>query len=120
MATIQTDSHSIFLFCRQGFEKDCAAEIIDYASFHGVYGHCKTKPNLAYVLFISSNGKKIAVTNERVLLIHWHRDLDNIFKSIEHVDILVDDVEVTVSSTVLSQDEFIETSDFGDFSLGKM
>jgi len=41
------------------------------------------------VLFYSRNAwrEKITVTNERVFITHVYRDSDNIFKSIEHVDI---------------------------------
>jgi 23S rRNA (cytidine2498-2'-O)-methyltransferase len=48
----------LFLHCRAGFEKECAAEITDLAAEIGVYGYSKTKDNSAYVVFIShdSNG----------------------------------------------------------------
>lgn len=43
----------LFLHCRSGFEKECAAEITDLASDLGVYGYSKAKDNSAYVLFIT-------------------------------------------------------------------
>ncbi|MET0357404.1 MAG: 23S rRNA (cytidine(2498)-2'-O)-methyltransferase RlmM [Cellvibrio sp.] len=43
----------LFLHCRIGFEKECAAEITDLASEVGVYGYSKTKDNSAYVIFIT-------------------------------------------------------------------
>lgn len=42
----------LFLHCRAGFEKECAAEISDLAAGLGIYGYSKTKDNSAYVLFI--------------------------------------------------------------------
>lgn len=43
----------LFLHCRAGFEKECAAEITDLAGEVGVYGYSKTKDNSAYVVFIT-------------------------------------------------------------------
>lgn len=43
--------NQLFLHCRPGFEKECAAEISDLASSLGAYGYCKTSDNSAYVLF---------------------------------------------------------------------
>ncbi len=39
------------LYCRAGFENDCAAEIQYKASEAGLYGFCRTQPNQAYVEF---------------------------------------------------------------------
>jgi len=43
----------LFLHCRPGFEKECAAEITEIAGDIGVYGYNKTKENSAYVVFIT-------------------------------------------------------------------
>ena len=43
----------LFLHCRGGFEKECAAEITDLAAEWGIYGYSKTKDNSAYVIFIT-------------------------------------------------------------------
>lgn len=43
----------LFLHCRPGFEKECAAEITDLASEVGIYGYSKVKQNSAYVLFVT-------------------------------------------------------------------
>lgn len=42
---------NIILYCRSGFEKECAAEITDKATQIGVYGYAKVKDNSGYVLF---------------------------------------------------------------------
>lgn len=39
------------LYCRAGFEKECAAEISDRAAARGVAGYCKTKPDSGYVVY---------------------------------------------------------------------
>ena len=41
----------ILLYCRPGFEKECAAEILDVATAGHIYGYIKSKPNSAYVQF---------------------------------------------------------------------
>jgi 23S rRNA (cytidine2498-2'-O)-methyltransferase len=43
----------LFLHCRIGFEKECAAEISDFANEAEIYGYSKTKDNSAYVIFIT-------------------------------------------------------------------
>ncbi|RYY75986.1 MAG: 23S rRNA (cytidine(2498)-2'-O)-methyltransferase RlmM [Gammaproteobacteria bacterium] len=43
----------LFLHCRIGFEKECAAEMTYLASEAGIYGYSKTKDNSAYVIFIT-------------------------------------------------------------------
>lgn len=41
----------VLLYCRAGFEGECAAEIQEKAAELGVYGFCKTKPDTALVSF---------------------------------------------------------------------
>jgi 23S rRNA (cytidine2498-2'-O)-methyltransferase len=43
----------LFLHCRPGFEKECAAEITELAEEQGIYGYNKTKDHSAYVIFIT-------------------------------------------------------------------
>ncbi|MBA3582434.1 MAG: 23S rRNA (cytidine(2498)-2'-O)-methyltransferase RlmM [Gammaproteobacteria bacterium] len=45
-------NHHLFLHCRAGFEKECAAEITELAAGHNINGYAKTSDNQAYVLFI--------------------------------------------------------------------
>jgi len=42
---------NLFLFCRAGYEKDCAAEIQEHAAAHDIGGFVKTNTNDAYVIF---------------------------------------------------------------------
>jgi 23S rRNA (cytidine2498-2'-O)-methyltransferase len=39
------------LYCRAGFEKECAAEISESAAALGIAGYCKTKPDSGYVVY---------------------------------------------------------------------
>lgn len=41
----------LLLYCRAGFEKECAAEIQDQAAKFNVFGFCKLTANSAYVIF---------------------------------------------------------------------
>ncbi|TAN52207.1 MAG: 23S rRNA (cytidine(2498)-2'-O)-methyltransferase RlmM [Methylococcaceae bacterium] len=42
----------LILYCRAGFENECAAEIADVAAAMGVFGFCKAKPDSGYVQFV--------------------------------------------------------------------
>ena len=46
----------LLMYCRSGFEKECAAEIQDKAGQHGVFGFCKLKANDAFVIFEAYDG----------------------------------------------------------------
>lgn len=43
--------NKVILYCRQGFEKECAAEITDKAAQAGIYGFARVKEQSAWVLF---------------------------------------------------------------------
>lgn len=43
----------LLLYCRPGFEKECAAEIRELCEQQGIYGYCKLEENTGYALFIS-------------------------------------------------------------------
>lgn len=42
----------LLLYCRAGFEKECATEIVEQCAEFGVSGYAKTKPDAGYVLFV--------------------------------------------------------------------
>jgi 23S rRNA (cytidine2498-2'-O)-methyltransferase len=42
---------SVFLYCRPGFEADCAAEIRERSAAHGIDGFCKAGAGSAFVIF---------------------------------------------------------------------
>ncbi|HAI51229.1 MAG TPA: 23S rRNA (cytidine(2498)-2'-O)-methyltransferase RlmM, partial [Enterobacteriaceae bacterium] len=43
--------NKVILYCRQGFEKECAAEITDKAALLNVYGFARVKEQSGYVIF---------------------------------------------------------------------
>jgi 23S rRNA (cytidine2498-2'-O)-methyltransferase len=43
---------SLLLYCRPGFEKECAQEITHYAAEAGVDGYVKTKPDSGWLLYV--------------------------------------------------------------------
>lgn len=43
----------ILLYCRPGMENDCAAEVVDRAAAHNIYGYVKSEPNTGYIRFIT-------------------------------------------------------------------
>ena len=45
--------NKIVLYCRPGFEKECAAEITDKAAKREVFGFARVKENAGYVVFDS-------------------------------------------------------------------
>lgn len=49
--TDQTASGGILLYCRTGFEKECATEIQQRMSRAGLAGYVKAKESSGYVLF---------------------------------------------------------------------
>ncbi|SDZ91730.1 23S rRNA (cytidine(2498)-2'-O)-methyltransferase RlmM [Alkalimonas amylolytica] len=49
----------LLLYCRSGFEKDCAAEIQDKAAQHEVFGYCKLSNHSAYVIFEAYDGEAL-------------------------------------------------------------
>ncbi len=46
-----TSQNAVFLYCRAGFEGECAAEIQDRAQALGVSGYCRARTGDGYVLF---------------------------------------------------------------------
>ncbi len=44
--------HCVLLYCRGGFEKECAAEILERTSELGVSGYVKAKPGSGFIVFI--------------------------------------------------------------------
>ena len=58
--------NALFLYCRVGFEKDCAAEITDKAAQLGVSGYCKTKPQSGYVVFSAIESAQMASLHQQL------------------------------------------------------
>lgn len=77
----------LFLYCRAGFESECAAELLDQATIRGVTGHCVAKPGSGYVRFESYPPAAattlmgslplddLAFTRQWFAVLAWHNDL---------------------------------------------
>jgi 23S rRNA (cytidine2498-2'-O)-methyltransferase len=50
----------LLLYCRAGFEKECAAEIQHKAGLHDVFGYCKLSSDSAYVIFEAYDADSLA------------------------------------------------------------
>lgn len=44
--------NNVVLYCRPGFEKECAAEITEKAAEREIYGFARVKENSGYVVFV--------------------------------------------------------------------
>jgi len=55
---------SLLLYCRAGFEKECAVEIADTAAALGVAGYCKAKPDSGYVQFVPTDPAAAALLRQ--------------------------------------------------------
>jgi 23S rRNA (cytidine2498-2'-O)-methyltransferase len=62
--------NSIILYCRSGFEKECAAEIMDAAAGAGAHGFVKAEPLTGYVVFTTSVPEGIKVLTAKVRFTH--------------------------------------------------
>lgn len=51
---------TLILYCRAGFENECAAEIAHVAAAMGVVGYCRAKPDSAYVSFVPHDAAQAA------------------------------------------------------------
>lgn len=72
MIAASPDSPSlVLLYCRAGFEKECAAEILDQAGRLGVAGYVKTQADSGFVVFAPHEAEAMALLRTRL----WFRDL---------------------------------------------
>lgn len=56
----------VLLYCRAGFEKECAQDITRAAEQYGVAGWCKAKPDTGYVLYYPAEESGFAVLQKRL------------------------------------------------------
>lgn len=56
----------IFLFCRPGFEGECAAEMQEKSAQLGISGYAKAKPDSGYVVFITYQAEDAAALHARL------------------------------------------------------
>lgn len=61
-----TEQPGVLLYCRAGFEKECAQDISFAAEQRGVGGWCKAKPDSGYVLFHPAEPPGFAALQKRL------------------------------------------------------
>ena len=58
---------ALLLYCRSGFEKECAQDITLAAENHGVAGWCKAVPDSGWVLFQPAEAGNIALLRKKLM-----------------------------------------------------
>jgi 23S rRNA (cytidine2498-2'-O)-methyltransferase len=56
----------LLLYCRAGFEKECAAEILDRTGALGVSGYVKARPDSGFVVFVPNEATVLAGAGRRL------------------------------------------------------
>lgn len=68
MKTINTEHpRCVLLYCRSGFEKECAAEILERAGDLSVSGYVKAKPDSGFVAFIPHSAEAFSSCEKGLL-----------------------------------------------------
>ena len=108
----------LFLFCRSGYESDCAAEIQFLANKFGCQGYCKTKPDSGHVLFCTADQTTAQKLYEKIdfsqlifarqwfVLYAWLKDLpqqDRISPVIDCLREIISEFGLTIKQTVIQQ-----------------
>lgn len=57
---------ALLLYCRAGFEKECAQDITHVAENHAIAGWCKAVPDSGYVLFHPAQAGDLAILQKRL------------------------------------------------------
>lgn len=86
-----TSPSSILLYCRRGFEKECAAEILVQTQAAGISGHVRAKENSAYVVFVAHEPEILANRAARLRFDALIFARQRIFASGPLADLPVDD-----------------------------
>jgi 23S rRNA (cytidine2498-2'-O)-methyltransferase len=107
---------NLILYCRPGFEKECAAEVMERAAAIGVHGFAKATPGTGYVIFTSNPQKSIAPLVKKILF----TDLifcRQMFAAFEEITGLPDNdrvhfiIEALRSRNISVSEVFVETAD---------
>ena len=56
----------LLLYCRGGFEKECAAEILDRTLALGMAGYAKAKPETGFVVFVPNESAMLATARHKL------------------------------------------------------
>ncbi|MGS2722246.1 23S rRNA (cytidine(2498)-2'-O)-methyltransferase RlmM [Porticoccus sp. GXU_MW_L64] len=65
--SIDNPLHQLVLYCRAGFEKECAAEISEWAAQVGVNGYVKAKPGDGYITYVCHQNGVVLKAMERIV-----------------------------------------------------
>lgn len=99
----------LFLYCRSGFENECAAEIQEFAAVSGIYGYCKTNPQSAYVTY---HPHEASQSNDLIRNLSFSQLIfcRQWFSAFDRVDDLSTDDRITplLKTLQLSEDSFQE------------
>lgn len=106
----------ILLYCRPGFEKECAAEIIATTQAAGIYGYVKAKADSGYVIFHNQNETRLTTLNHAIQYSQLIFARQCIFSSDIIKDLPADDrvsplIEHLHSFNVSFQNIWLETTD---------
>lgn len=67
MSTTQINPVCCLLYCRPGFEKECASEIMQITQSRGISGYIKAKADTGYVGFYPTMPASLYVLNEAII-----------------------------------------------------
>ncbi|NRA69708.1 MAG: 23S rRNA (cytidine(2498)-2'-O)-methyltransferase RlmM [Gammaproteobacteria bacterium] len=105
----------LLLYCRRGFEKECAGEIQQVATDQGVYGYCLVSDNSGYVVYVTQTlaeadklanniaFTKLVFSRQMIVIVARLKDLP----SDDRISVIVD----AASELPVSGDLRVETPD---------
>ena len=111
--------NNLILYCRSGFEKECAAEIMERAAAFGVHGYVKAQSETGYVIFssIKENGIADLVRRLRFASLIFCRQMFAAFDEITNLPVTnrVDAIiEALKPKNINVHELFVETADTDD------
>lgn len=109
----------ILLYCRPGFEKECAAEIIATTQAAGIYGYVKSKADSGYVVFHSQIETNLATLNhavqyDKLIFARQCIFVSEMIKNLPSDDRVTPLIEYLQSFKLSFQDVWLETTDTND------
>ena len=106
----------LVLYCRSGFEKECAAEIVDHSTQLGISGHVSACPLTGFVIFTATQKHLASVCAARLNFknLVFCRQMFGAFDEIVNLpqsDRTGPIIEVLKSNNVSAVEVFVETAD---------
>jgi 23S rRNA (cytidine2498-2'-O)-methyltransferase len=108
--------NNLILYCRQGFEKECAAEIMENALGCGVHGFVKASANAGYVVYTSPQNDGISTIANKLRFsdLIFCRQMFSAFDEITGLpekDRVSPIIEALKPKNIRVSEVFVETSD---------